>query len=387
MSVPLTIQGVTFQYPQQYDNNWGPTLTNWSTAVTNAIKPLLTGGSIQVGPYPGATLNFANATNSGYLPLAINGSNQLTFNGTPLATSGGGTVNAGTQYQLAYYSANGTAVSGLTLITPNKALESDANGLPIASGVSSTTLAFLDATSSVQTQLNSKLNLTGGTLSGILSMGGNKITALADGVLVADAVTYGQFSSVVMMYLPLAGGTLSGNLNMGGQQIINMTQATAIGDAVSFPVNAAQIASATITATQIANSTITGAKIASNVALAGSPTTTTQAINDASTKIATTAFANPGSGLSSNGYNYLPSGLLLQWGAIPLTTGSGTAVTITFPIAFPTATWNVQAIAGNAAGTGLTGWHIESSATTTTQFILINNDSLSHDGYWFAIGH
>src|ERR1019366_1870347 len=70
--------------------------------------------------------------------------------------AGAGTVNSGTQYQLAYYAATGTAVSGLTLITANKVLLSDANGLPVASSITNTTLGYLDATSSIQTQLNAK---------------------------------------------------------------------------------------------------------------------------------------------------------------------------------------------------------------------------------------
>src|ERR1035437_2640690 len=73
--------------------------------------------------------------------------------GTP---SGSGTVNSGTQYQLAYYATSAAAVSGLTLITANRALVSDANGLPVASAVTNTTLGYLDATSSVQTQLNAR---------------------------------------------------------------------------------------------------------------------------------------------------------------------------------------------------------------------------------------
>ncbi len=56
---------------------------------------------------------------------------------------GSGTVSSGTQYQLAYYAANGTTVSGLTLITASRALVSDANGLPIASTVSTTQLQYL----------------------------------------------------------------------------------------------------------------------------------------------------------------------------------------------------------------------------------------------------
>lgn len=37
MSVPLIVNGVTYNYPQQFDKNWAPTLTNWSTAVTNGM--------------------------------------------------------------------------------------------------------------------------------------------------------------------------------------------------------------------------------------------------------------------------------------------------------------------------------------------------------------
>jgi hypothetical protein len=55
-------------------------------------------------------------------------------------------------------------------------------------------------------------------------------------------------------------------------------------------VTAKVIADGTITATQIANDAVTGAKIEDNVALAGSPTTTTQSASDNSTKIATTAY-------------------------------------------------------------------------------------------------
>lgn len=55
-------------------------------------------------------------------------------------------------------------VSDAAQITANRALISDANGIPTQSTVTSTTLGFLDATSSVQTQLDSKTNASGGTL-------------------------------------------------------------------------------------------------------------------------------------------------------------------------------------------------------------------------------
>lgn len=77
--------------------------------------------------------------------------------GTWAAPSGSGTVNSGTQYQLAYYAANGTAVSGLTAITASRAVVSDANGLPIAATTTSTEIGYVNGvTSAIQTQLNTK---------------------------------------------------------------------------------------------------------------------------------------------------------------------------------------------------------------------------------------
>lgn len=81
--------------------------------------------------------------------------------GDPFVAVGGGggsgTVNNGTQYRLAYYATTGTAVSQSSAITASRVLISDSNGVPTHSSVTLTTLLFLDATSSIQTQLNSKV--------------------------------------------------------------------------------------------------------------------------------------------------------------------------------------------------------------------------------------
>lgn len=61
-------------------------------------------------------------------------------------------------------------------------------------------------------------------------------------------------------------------------------------------------------------------------------TAVTQAKNDQTNKLATCAFANPGNSLSGIGYQKLPSGLTLQWGAV---TVSGSAV-VSFPVTFTT---------------------------------------------------
>jgi len=117
MSVPLIINGITYNYPVQFDKNWGPTLTAWSTAVTNGMLQK-SGGSfpltaeIDFGSSFGmkvlsikseesniavtGILRLANAStgivwrnalNSADLALTVNASNQLTFNGTNIGAT------------------------------------------------------------------------------------------------------------------------------------------------------------------------------------------------------------------------------------------------------------------------------------------------------------
>lgn len=203
MSVPLTVNGVTFQYPQQFDKNWGPTLTGWSTAVTNALAPL-SGGFLTL-PYPTNGVVFRNSTNTGNLPLTVNGSNQLTFNGvaigtaaaltnghifvgnvsnqpTDVAMSGDITIsNTGvttlgalkvTDSQISatagialsklapttayyWYVANASGVLTPIGLSASKAVVTDANGLPSAATVTSTELSYVSGvTSAIQTQIN-----------------------------------------------------------------------------------------------------------------------------------------------------------------------------------------------------------------------------------------
>lgn len=65
----------------------------------------------------------------------------------------------GAANRLGYYTAASTSLSPLAAITAYRALISDANGLPVASGVTNTELGFLSGvTNSIQIQLNSKLS-------------------------------------------------------------------------------------------------------------------------------------------------------------------------------------------------------------------------------------
>jgi hypothetical protein len=109
------------------------------TLVGLAATQTLTNKTLTAPQINGALLETTSTV--GYVWTATNttgaGSWQVAGGG------GSGTVNSGTQYQLAYYATNGTAVSGLTLLTATRALVSDANGLPVASTVSTTQLQYL----------------------------------------------------------------------------------------------------------------------------------------------------------------------------------------------------------------------------------------------------
>jgi hypothetical protein len=89
-------------------------------------------------------LGYVNA--SGAFSKLTVGSGLSLSGGTLTATaSGSGTVNSGTQYRLAYYAANGTAVSENAAITANRVLISDANGVPTHATATATQLGYIDA--------------------------------------------------------------------------------------------------------------------------------------------------------------------------------------------------------------------------------------------------
>jgi len=73
------------------------------------------------------------------------------------SVGGSGTVTSGAANRVAYYPAIGTTVDNLPAITANRALISDANGLPTHSSVTNTELAYVSGvTSAIQTQINGK---------------------------------------------------------------------------------------------------------------------------------------------------------------------------------------------------------------------------------------
>jgi len=89
---------------------------------------------------------------------------------------------AGTANRLAYNASPGGALSDLAAITASRALESDSNGLPVASAVTATELSYVSGvTSSIQTQLDSK------TGANVLSSQNTNFTAASNFTYLVDS--------------------------------------------------------------------------------------------------------------------------------------------------------------------------------------------------------
>jgi hypothetical protein len=81
------------------------------------------------------------------------------------------------------------AVSQIAALTASKAVVTDGSGYISASTVTSAEVGYLSGVSSnIQTQLDNKLSLSGGTMTGAINMGGSKITSLGAPTAGGDAV-------------------------------------------------------------------------------------------------------------------------------------------------------------------------------------------------------
>ena len=99
--------------------------------------------------------------------------------------------------------------------------------------------------------------------------------------------------------------------------------------------------------------------------------------------------------LTTNGYQYLPGGLLIQWGEYTTSTDTETYVTTPFTIPFPNAVLNVQLTAldiyTTSGGNDLTPQWDNTNTTLSTLRVWVNfvgAGSIHLDGFaWFAIGY
>jgi hypothetical protein len=132
-----------------------------------------------------------------------------------------------------------------------------------------------------------------------------------------------------------------------------------------------------ISTTQLYNQ-ILSAQIQANLALAGAPSAPTAAVGTANTQLATTGFVNPGSSFGgASNYRREPDGSITQWG---LCNPNGGAITVTFPVAFPS---GCRSLSFGQVSAGPTQSYATAVASTTG-FTVANTGGQT---YWQAKGN
>jgi len=87
---------------------------------------------------------------------------------------------------------------------------------------------------------------------------------------------------------------------------------------------------------------------------------------------------------TTNGYTFLPGGIIMQWGQ---STSSSATQTVTFPVAFPTNCFNVQ-VTNTSSSTTASGSNVlYSSGFSKTGFTFKYAGSSINGFFWFAIGN
>lgn len=203
--------------------------------------------------FPGAFFFVEDGTvndNSGWVctvaPGGTLGTTSVTFeqfSGAGQITAGAGLTKTGNTLNVGTVSSSRIVVNAdnidlaTTGVSANtyRSVTVDAYGR-VTGGANPTTLAgygITDAytTTQVDTALALKLNLSGGTMSGAIAMGTNKITGLGDPTLAQDAATKNYVDTQDALKLSLSGGTMSGSIAMGNNAITGLPAPSATGDA------------------------------------------------------------------------------------------------------------------------------------------------------------
>ena len=275
----------------------GAISSNTSTAGTIAtVNAVLTGGTangvVIGGSTPNAitgTLITANTNFSGALNGNVTGN--LTGNVTGNVTgnlTGNVTASSGTT-TLNNLVLNGTvdfnAAELTDLATPTAAssaatkgyVDTEVAGLVDSAPGTLDTLNELaaalgddpDFATTITNQIATKLALAGGTMTGAIAMGTNKITGLGTPTASADAVNKTYADTM----LPLAGGTMSGNIVLGSNKITSTATPSAADDLTRKGYVDGILGSATSAATSAATATTKASEAATSASNAATSAT------------------------------------------------------------------------------------------------------------------
>lgn len=274
MSTTVTVNGTSYAVPAEGDSSWATDVSNLLIALATSTKVLQTSSSTFTlttdvnfgatygpvatyyksrGANPASSgvfrlanaenISWRNAANSADLSLKLSASDWLQFNSVNLAdistaqTLTNKTISgsSNTLSNIAYSSLNlstsivnadisgsaAIALNKLATITASRALVSDGSGNISASSITTTTLGYLDATSSVQTQLDAKIAKTLTTTTGdiIYASSANTPARLAIGT---DTYVLTSTSGVPAWAAPAAAPNAS-------YEISNLGLATSVG--------------------------------------------------------------------------------------------------------------------------------------------------------------
>ena len=185
-----------------------------AATITNLTSPTNSGDAATKGYVDTADalkLNLSGGTMSGAIAM---GTNKITGLGTPTANA-----DAATKVYV------DTAISNLVAAAPGALDTLD----ELAAALGDDANFATTVTNSIAT----KLALAGGTMSGAIAMGTNKITGLGDPTLAQDAATKTYVDTADALKLDLAGGTMSGAIAMGTSKITGLGNPTANQDAAT----------------------------------------------------------------------------------------------------------------------------------------------------------
>jgi len=133
---------------------------------SNLATPVQMSGAVTIDSSGATTISSGVITNANISTSASIAYSKLNLTGSVLNAdiSAGAAITrtklaSGTAYRIVVNDVSGIMTEA-TSITANRVLISDTNGLPTSSSVTTTTLGFLDVTSSTQTQLNNRLNFS-----------------------------------------------------------------------------------------------------------------------------------------------------------------------------------------------------------------------------------
>jgi hypothetical protein len=86
---------------------------------------------------------------------------------------------------------------------------------------------------------------------------------------------------------------------------------------------------------------------------------------------------------STNGYTYLPNGIIFQWG-IAVNIGGNSTQAVTLPITYPNAIWITQTTAGTTADINEP---VNSYSQSNSSITVRNSTASTVNIYWFSIGN